>query len=463
MRKRDKITVTLSIVGICVLIAIGLLLNGCGLPWSINGKGDGSGPTGNLLLSVSEPISPLVFLPDGDNVVAHYIVTITPQTTGGDPRFQDVPAPPPPEGVLFGELEEDFYDIDIQGLNSSEELITQGFDVVSVVAQELTETIIQMEVLPGVGDAQVQIHIDPYDYVPYDLVTGSWYTKETDSWSAAPWSQVSQGEWDLQMPGMGVGYHIAAWELFSSGYETFKVCGAAEAVYIRKDRLSFGEYFLDPDILGEAISSGAALTIIWEAPSPIFTMFTDGISEVIVGNEYTLTTVTDADPIDSHAWYADGVLMPDETSVDLTATAPSEPGRINYSKIGFKGDIITSAQKLIVFVEQPYEGNEPIDVAYDGDLTFRGGDPLGYTIESASGQMGPSGYWHVHLSSTDQETVFLPEDYSTYSAYTIPGNEAYVDEWTSTIDGIFLNGYSGAFRITSVSEPTVSTTFTYTP
>ena len=37
----------------------------------------------------------------------------------------------------------------------------------------------------------------------------------------------------------------------------------------------------------------------------------------------------------------------------MTATAPSETGLVNYSKIGFKGDIITSASKLIVFIEPP--------------------------------------------------------------------------------------------------------------
>ena len=257
-----------------------------------------------------------------------------------------------------------------------------------------------MAILPGDGDVEIDIAIDPVDLVPYDNVIGQWY--DGTDWSAAPWVQASQGLWDLDVT-VAAGYHLQTWELFSEGYETFKVAGAAEAVYVRQSRTTAGVYNLNEANIGPAINEGAAIVIIWEAPSPIMTMFTDSVTEVAYGQEYTLTTITDADPIDSHAWYADGVLLPAEVSADITATAPMDDGMVNYSKVGFKGNIITSASKLVVFVEFT-----AAQYSVDG------------TIESPSGSGVRVTLLNPDYSETAYFTSVTGEGVGTQTPFSIP-------------------------------------------
>ena len=119
-----------------------------------------------------------------------------------------------------------------------------------------------------------------------------------------------------------------------------------------ESRTTAGLYDLNESNIGPALEEGSAIVIIWEVIQPIQTYFTDGLSEVIVGEEFTLTTTTDlGEDLDLHHWYIDGVALdPQVDSPNLTQTAPLESGMANYSKIGFSGSIITSASKLIVFV-----------------------------------------------------------------------------------------------------------------
>ena len=423
--RKEIIVLSVAITGLLVMLFI---LNGCG--WEpLTLFPDREGQTGSLILEVNEPMSPLVLLPGGDNVVSYYTITVSPTTLPDPPSVQTVSAPPPPEGVLFENLKEDTYNIDIGGYTVGDELITQGTDVIFIAANTQETTTIQMEILPGTGDVAIDLTITPPDLVPYDNVVGQWY--DGSSWTPSSWVQASAGVWDLDRTA-DAGYHLMTWELFSEGYESIKVAGAAEAVYVRANRTTSGLYDLDESNIGEAIQTGAAIVIIWEAPSPIITMFTDGIDEVAPDEVFTLTTVTDADPLDTHAWYLDGVLVSGEDAADITYTAPSEETILNFSKVGFKGDIITSASKIVVIAIPPPELGgatwtaPATDVFIPGDSDYAvscnvtdGVDPLpdGHTI-----------YWRLDPTSDPEVLTWCSLQ---YSSTTVSGG---------SISNMILNG-----------------------
>ena len=428
METKAKISIWVSILGIVGLVVLMVFTQGCNLlPIDISGnKGGSSEPTGSFVLTVNEPMTPLILLPGGDNVVDYYVITVSPTTLPDPPSVQQVSAPPPAEGVLFENLKEDTYTIDIGGFTVGDELITQGFDVIFIAANTQETTTIQMEILPGTGTVEIDLTITP-GLVPYDLVIGQWY--DGTDWTVSPWAQASAGVWDLDKTA-AAGYHLSVWELFSAGYETIKVAGAAEAVYVRQDRLTAGLYDLNESNIGPAVQEGSSIVVIWEVLQPVQTYFTDGITEVYLGEEFTLTTTTDSLlPIELHHWYLDGVALdPQVDSPDLTMTAPLEETIINFSKVGYVGSIITSASKIVSFVEVPpaittITFTDPTEPTYlNGSQT--GSFPLAVEVLDQNSDPMPDGttiYWQI--TSVDPEFHDVTE-LEFYTSVTTSGGSA---------------------------------------
>jgi len=337
-----------------VMIALLIVIGGCGfLPIDISGRDKTDPvPTGELRLTVNEPMTPMIVLPDQNNTVAHYLVQIQHATSGADPIVQDVPAPPPVEGVTFPNLPSGLYNIQILGLCSpEEEVITDAFDTALIAVNDETTVIMQMEIVDGLGDIEIDLTITPYDLVPFDEIVGEFYD---GTWAEQVWTQASQGVWGYgrtETPG----YYLHRWQLWSMGAEPLgPLTGACEAIYVRNNRTSAGLYELDENNIVMP-DEGAALIIIWEVEQPIQTFFVDSVSTVYLGEPYLLQTTSDADPLDVHSWYENGQLLVGEITPDYAGTAPMEPGFSNFSKVGQKGGICTSAQKLVIFAEEPPE------------------------------------------------------------------------------------------------------------
>ena len=368
MDRKSKVAVTLSIAGLCILLMLAAVINGCGfLPLSL--FPDKDAPGGSLLLHVNENMQPMIVLPDQNNTTAHYLVQIQHATSGADPIVQDVGAPPPVEGVVFPNLPSGLYNVQILGLCSpEEEVITDAFDTVLIAVNDETTVTLQMEIVDGTGDIAIDLEIDPFDLVPFDTIVGEFY--KDDVWTEQVWTQASQGMWGYGRT-EAPGYYIHKWQLWSMGAEPLgPLTGAAEALYLRNNRTSACTYFLDENNIVMP-DEGAALIIIWEVEQPIQTFFVDSVSTVYLGEPYLLQTTSDADPLDVHSWYENGELLVGEDTPDYAGVAPLEPGFINYSKIGQKGGICTSAQKLVVFAEAP-QVLTSVDWTPSGDVFIPG-------------------------------------------------------------------------------------------
>jgi len=348
MERKSKIGLLITMVCIVGLIGGLIVLNSCSL---FDGADRISGPTGSLVLTVTEPMSPLIVLPDQNNTVAHYLVQIQHATSGANPIVQDIPAPPPVEGITFPNLPSGLYNIQILGLCSpEEEVITDAFDTALIAVNDETTVVLQMEIVDGFGDIDIDLTITPYDLIPFDTIVGEFY--KDDVWSEQVWDQASQGVWGFDRT-EAPGYYLHRWQLWSMGAEPVgPVSGACEAIYVRNNRTSAGLYALDENSIMMP-DEGAMLVIIWEILQPIQTWFVDDVSVVWLDEPFLLETASDADPLDLHSWYKNGQLLIGEDTEDLAQTAPGEPGFANYSKVGQKGGICTSAQKLVVFMEQP--------------------------------------------------------------------------------------------------------------
>jgi hypothetical protein len=117
-----------------------------------------------------------------------------------------------------------------------------------------------------------------------------------------------------------------------------------------------------------------------------------------------------------------------------------------------------------VVFEPPYPV-DPQNVTYtNGNLSFTGSDPQGYKIWASSTALaGASGYNPFQHSISDSEVIFLLDDYATDFVFTVAGDTAYCPAWSDTMNAPFVQGASAAFRIDSVSDPSKTVTFVYTP
>ena len=341
--KKGKV-LWLSIAGAVVLSAA--LLIGCGgiSPFNISTEED----VGVLRISTDAPFQAKTIMPGGDITIDYYVVTITHQVSLATMN-QTVSAPPPPEGVEFANIETGMYDILVQGFNVADELLCVGADIALIETNQTTSTTIQTGWDNGPGTLDLTISLNPVDLIYNPVVEGELYDGST--WVPATFTAGS-GTWNLTTA-LDTGYYAIRWQLFSDGDLKIAVAGACEAVFILKDRTSTGSYALDENTITMPPGTGGSIIIIWEPfDSPIPIGFVDPLNSGYTGIAFTLVTTSPAEPLDSYAWYEDGVLIDGEITSTLV-WSEIEPGFHNYSVLAQKGDVLCSAEKGIAFTEAP--------------------------------------------------------------------------------------------------------------
>lgn len=368
---------------VILFIAILYLFGGCG--------SEPMTKTGDLVLNLSEPNYKMI-LPGGDIEFDHYIITITHQITLNQ-MSQEIT--PPPYEVTFANIPSGAYDILVTGFNALDELLGSGIGVVSVLANDTTSQTVQVEYETGSGNVAIDYTLTPSDLIYSPGIEGELWDQV--SWTPVSITQTGPGAWgyDASLP---AGFYAHRFELHSYGDTDIHVAGGLEAIFVMTGRTSAGLYaFNEGNITIPTI--GSTIIIIWEpVDQPFSVVFTDGISQVDIDSEFTLTASADI-TVDQWYWAKNGIIIEGENNSSIILSSASEERCDNYSVLAKAGGALSSSQKIVSSVIPPPQI-----------------DSFVWTIPNVpTNWPGDSGAVHpIQVEVKDEFGDPIPDDYSVY-------------------------------------------------
>jgi hypothetical protein len=358
--------------------------------------------TTNLKIQVANPIGAKMILPSGDIDFDHYVVTI--QKGSGAPMAQTVTAPPPPEGVTFANIESGDYAITVSGFNAAplNELLGHGTNTVTVLANDTSTAIVQVNYETGNGDVAVTYTLTPADLVYEPAIVA-------ELWNQTTWSACSitggAGTWAYNAS-LPAGFYAHRFELHSMGNTDILIAGGMEAIFVMSGRTSTGGYGFNATNITPP-STGSSVVIIFEPQDmPFNVVFTDGLSNVDAGEPFTLVASADI-PVDTYYWFKNGVEIPSEHNATLTRNAPETERYDNFSVLAQAGGALASAQKIITSIIPPPEWASitwtvpAVPVAWPGELSNH---PISVTVLDTNGDPVVNGsvvYWRISATNQD--------------------------------------------------------------
>jgi len=319
----------------CFSLAVVLMLQGCH-----------TAPvkeTGSLTVSLAEPMKTQMLLPTGDIDLEHCIVTVTHQVNATVISAEvSVSADATFTGIEVGP-----YDVLVTGFNVGDELLMHGTGFAIVIVNDSVSVPIQLEYESEDGSIAVDYTLTPADLIHDPSIKGQLWDKV--SWTDVTIVEDNPGAWSYDSV-LAPGFYAHSFQLVSN--DSINVSGGLEALFIMSGRETAGLYEFSSLNVIPPITGDMVVVISEPIDQPFNTFFTDGLSNAHINNDFTLTAEADI-TVGSWYWFRDGIEIAGETTSSLTCTAPDVEGVNNYSVLAQAGGALSSAQKLIQYVNPP--------------------------------------------------------------------------------------------------------------
>jgi hypothetical protein len=254
--------------------------------------------------------------------------------------------------VTFANIPSGDYSITVNGFNAApaNQLLGHGTNTVTVLANDTSTAIVQVNYETGNGNVAVTYTLTPADLVYEPAIVA-------ELWNQTTWSACSitggAGTWAYNAS-LPAGFYAHRFELHSMGNTDILIAGGMEAIFVMSGRTSTGGYGFNATNITPP-TTGSSVVIIWEPQDmPFNVVFTDGLSNVDAGEPFTLVASADI-PVDTYYWFKNGVEIPSEHNSTLTRNAPADERYDNFSVLAQAGGALASAQKIITSIIPPPE------------------------------------------------------------------------------------------------------------
>ena len=376
-----------------------LIIAGCGLDYQDTGEASSK----TVLVLSFNKTSVKTILPDVTMDVASYDVT---GTKIGDGFSKTVG----PDGVLTLEgLTVGTWLIEVDAKNDAGVIIADGDVTTEILAGQVTNETIT--VTPVEGDGTLNITIDWTDagqFTDDAVIMGSL--------TPASGSPVS-----LSFDTSGEQTAILTNTTWAKGYYTLSINlteGDTTGSYTDIVRIVYNATTtVDNEIMDIGYDGGLILTIINELDNPIAITFAGVLDPLTLGENMTVTAITDPSPVDSYQWYLDGELQAETTSsITIGSELLKRDAYYRLTLIVTFGDILSS-ESVYFHVG---ECSPPPAATYQAeDGTYGGGGDIiidAMLLPIGIGQMHNPGAWNevvVDGGSCDSTEVTLTITYAT--------------------------------------------------